>query len=53
MQLTAGSRRHADHATNTSHITRATQEQTASGSVKPRMCGDGLLSWELLVDFSV
>jgi len=20
--------------------------------VKPRICGDGLLSWELLVDFS-
>ena len=25
--LTAGSRRHADHATNTSHITRATQDK--------------------------
>ena len=27
VMLTAGSRRHADHATNTSHITRATQDK--------------------------
>ena len=32
--LTAGSRRHADHATNTSHTTRATQDKLRNSSHK-------------------